>query len=63
MKTQQDILHGRSLQDVAEAARAYEESHVPFDKRPMKMRARPPRHMMSRSPFPRRPPAGRVAAT
>ena len=47
MKTQQDILHGRSLEEVAEAARAYEESHAPFDKRPMKMRARPPRHMMS----------------
>ena len=48
MKTQQDILHGRSLEDVAEAARAYEESHAPFDKRPMKMRARPPRNMMSK---------------
>ena len=36
MKTQQDILHGRSLEEVAEAARAYEESHAPFDKRPMK---------------------------
>ena len=35
MKTQQDILHGRSLEDVAEAARAYEETHAPFDKRPM----------------------------
>ena len=48
MKTQQDILHGRSLEDVAEAARAYEETHAPFDKRPMKMRARPPRRMMSK---------------
>jgi len=48
MKTQQDILHGRSLEDVAEAARAYEETHAPFDKRPMKMRARPPRHMMAK---------------
>ena len=48
MKTQQDILHGRSLEEVAEAARAYEESHAPFDKRPMKMRTRPPRNMMSK---------------
>ena len=48
MKTQQDILHGRSLEDVAEAARAYEESHAPFDKRPMKQRARPPRSMMAK---------------
>ena len=48
MKTQQDILHGRSLEEVAEAARAYEESHAPFDKRPMKQRARPPRSMMAK---------------
>ena len=26
MKTQQDILHGRSLEEVAEAARAYQRS-------------------------------------
>jgi urea transport system ATP-binding protein len=48
MKPTRDYLQGRSLEEVAAAARAYEASHAPFDKRPLKARVQPPRAMLEK---------------
>ena len=48
MKSSRDYLQGRSLEEVEAAAKAYEASHTPFDKRPLRERVQPPRAMLEK---------------